>query len=123
MRIPFFVILVGCSSELAQRPPAKDPTSVAAAEAPLPSTPTYRPDPLLSPTPPKSPEAPPTGSEQAHSPNAKPPGNPPFREEPGGKPAPQHQHGAVYTCPMHPEVRSHEPGQCPKCGMTLVPVQ
>jgi hypothetical protein len=29
----------------------------------------------------------------------------------------------VYTCPMHPEVRSPVPGKCPKCGMTLVPVQ
>lgn len=28
----------------------------------------------------------------------------------------------TYTCPMHPEVRSHEPGSCPKCGMTLVPI-
>jgi Cu(I)/Ag(I) efflux system membrane fusion protein len=28
----------------------------------------------------------------------------------------------VYTCPMHPEVRSDAPGQCPKCGMTLVPM-
>jgi len=27
----------------------------------------------------------------------------------------------VYTCPMHPEVEAHEPGRCPKCGMTLVP--
>jgi nucleoside-diphosphate-sugar epimerase/uncharacterized membrane protein len=26
-----------------------------------------------------------------------------------------------YTCPMHPEVVSSEPGNCPKCGMTLVP--
>lgn len=26
----------------------------------------------------------------------------------------------VYTCPMHPEVQSNEPGQCPKCGMRLV---
>lgn len=25
-----------------------------------------------------------------------------------------------YTCPMHPEVSSREPGSCPKCGMTLV---
>ena len=23
----------------------------------------------------------------------------------------------LYTCPMHPEVRSHHPGTCPKCGM------
>ncbi len=27
--------------------------------------------------------------------------------------------GAVYTCPMHPEVESDKPGSCPKCGMTL----
>ncbi len=26
-----------------------------------------------------------------------------------------------YTCPMHPEVRQDEPGDCPKCGMHLVP--
>jgi hypothetical protein len=25
-----------------------------------------------------------------------------------------------YTCPMHPEVRSPDPGRCPKCGMPLV---
>jgi Cu+-exporting ATPase len=25
----------------------------------------------------------------------------------------------VYTCPMHPEVRAHEPGICPRCGMAL----
>jgi hypothetical protein len=27
----------------------------------------------------------------------------------------------TYTCPMHPEVQSAEPGKCPKCGMKLVP--
>jgi len=26
-----------------------------------------------------------------------------------------------YICPMHPEVRQDEPGDCPKCGMHLVP--
>lgn len=28
----------------------------------------------------------------------------------------------AFTCSMHPEVRSHEPGDCPICGMPLVPV-
>ena len=27
----------------------------------------------------------------------------------------------IYTCPMHPEVQSEKPDNCPKCGMTLVP--
>ena len=27
----------------------------------------------------------------------------------------------IYVCPMHPEVRSEQPGDCPKCGMHLVP--
>jgi hypothetical protein len=26
----------------------------------------------------------------------------------------------TYTCPMHPEVISDKPGNCPKCGMSLV---
>ena len=29
----------------------------------------------------------------------------------------------LYTCPMHPDVISDEPGKCPKCGMDLVPVE
>lgn len=27
-----------------------------------------------------------------------------------------------YTCPMHPQVHAHEPGNCPICGMALVKV-
>ncbi|MBX3636640.1 MAG: copper-translocating P-type ATPase [Rubrivivax sp.] len=29
---------------------------------------------------------------------------------------------AVYTCPMHPEIRRSEPGHCPICGMALEPL-
>ena len=29
----------------------------------------------------------------------------------------------VYTCAMHPEVRSNSAGKCPKCGMRLQPVK
>ena len=32
----------------------------------------------------------------------------------GGKPQ--------YTCPMHPEIVSDQPGECPKCGMALEPM-
>lgn len=28
--------------------------------------------------------------------------------------------GVYYTCPMHPEVKADEPGQCPICKMDLV---
>jgi Cu(I)/Ag(I) efflux system membrane fusion protein len=28
-----------------------------------------------------------------------------------------------YTCPMHPQIRRDQPGQCPICDMTLVPVK
>ncbi len=28
----------------------------------------------------------------------------------------------TYICPMHPEVRSAQPGNCPRCGMALEPI-
>jgi hypothetical protein len=31
--------------------------------------------------------------------------------------------GQKYTCPMHPEVVMDHPGNCPKCGMKLVPLK
>jgi len=41
----------------------------------------------------------------------------------------EHQHhsntsetGTMYTCPMHPEIVQDKPGNCPKCGMNLVPL-
>lgn len=40
-----------------------------------------------------------------------------------GAPHEQHDHhgATTYTCSMHPEVRSDEPGTCPICGMALTP--
>ena len=29
--------------------------------------------------------------------------------------------GAIYTCPMHPQIRQDGPGACPICGMALEP--
>ena len=31
--------------------------------------------------------------------------------------------GAVWTCPMHPEIRRDRPGSCPICGMALEPLE
>ncbi len=42
-------------------------------------------------------------------------------EERKAEPAPAVAPGAMYTCPMHPEVRQDHPGDCPKCGMALEP--
>ena len=30
---------------------------------------------------------------------------------------------STYTCPMHPEIVQDKPGNCPKCGMALVPAK
>jgi hypothetical protein len=41
------------------------------------------------------------------------------------RPHPEHEHEKrqKYTCPMHPEVVTDHPGNCPKCGMKLVPIK
>lgn len=31
--------------------------------------------------------------------------------------------GQVFVCPMHPDIIRNQPGQCPKCGMDLVPLE
>jgi Cu+-exporting ATPase len=36
--------------------------------------------------------------------------------------APASRDSAIYTCPMHPQIRQVGPGTCPICGMTLEPV-
>src|SRR5215210_1994836 len=33
------------------------------------------------------------------------------------------QRAAIYTCPMHPEIRQQGPGNCPICGMALEPLE
>ncbi len=42
----------------------------------------------------------------------------------------EHQHAAhadnpeeIWTCSMHPQIRMSEPGDCPICGMTLIPLE
>jgi Cu+-exporting ATPase len=43
-------------------------------------------------------------------------------DAPNRQVAPPVAAGAVYTCPMHPEVRQLGPGACPICGMALEPL-
>jgi len=40
---------------------------------------------------------------------------------PGSEHDYEHEKRQTYTCLMHPEVVTNHPGNCPKCGMTLVP--
>jgi len=63
-----------------------------------PTAPTSTPTPTMRPMPP----APPRGAHAAPS-------------------SPASSVTTVYSCPMHPEVRSATPGKCPKCGMELQP--
>ena len=37
------------------------------------------------------------------------------------KPTPEAPTGAIWTCPMHPQIRQVGPGSCPICGMALEP--
>jgi len=41
---------------------------------------------------------------------------------PGGEHS-GHEHATKYYCPMHPQIVSDQPGQCPICSMTLVPMK
>ena len=45
-----------------------------------------------------------------------------FRAPQGNNPENALAPGEYYTCPMHPNVRSDHPGNCPICGMKLVKV-
>jgi hypothetical protein len=64
--------------------------------------------PKASPTPAPPPKAPPAMSPHDHAAMTKSSASAPA--------------ATVYTCTMHPEIRRNAPGQCPICGMTLVPV-
>jgi hypothetical protein len=99
--------LAACVAEPKRRSAAVDPSNPDAPEAPPASLPSAFAAPTSeAPAPSKAPE----GAGHAQH----------------GASAPAHAPDAgatVYTCPMHPEVRSSKPGTCPKCGMKLVPVK
>jgi hypothetical protein len=81
---------------------------VACASAALPPLTASHPASPAGPEPPTAPEP---------RPDSPPHGAPGHDHGPHGAPTPSGV--AVYECPMHPEVTANEPGNCPKCGMTL----
>lgn len=99
----------GSSAAVASAPIAPEPPTVGALDS------AFRIEALdAAPSPSHSAHEPAPAHEHHHDAATKPP----TTSEPA-KPA--EADAAVYTCPMHPEVVSKEPGACPKCGMTLVP--
>jgi membrane fusion protein, copper/silver efflux system len=44
------------------------------------------------------------------------------RHRHGSAGAPTTAEGKVYSCSMHPQIRSSKPGKCPICGMELAPI-
>jgi hypothetical protein len=106
-------ILGGCASEPKPRPSRVDPASPEAQEsAPL----TF------------GSLADDAGAQLAATSSRADAGGAPPAREPGSQVG-AHSGDAssadrmTYTCPMHPKVISDHPGNCPKCGMKLVPRQ
>ena len=96
------LVLLGCATGSALRPlDPSHPASPSAAEAPTPESTILQESPTDE------------GGPASHAGHARH-GDSPNR---GGA---NWRTSVEYTCPMHHEVRQWSPGQCPKCGMTLV---
>ena len=107
----------GCGSGELAPLPATHPASARADEAPVPS----RPGSVASAgeVPAEAPDATrDQGHEHVHAHGASSPG--PASSSGAAAPAAATQ---GFVCPMHAEVTSQAPGECPKCGMKLVPVK
>jgi Cu+-exporting ATPase len=50
-------------------------------------------------------------------------GTPPHRQPAQRENEGERSDTGLWTCPMHPEVKSNKPGACPICGMALEPTQ
>ncbi len=61
------------------------------------------------------------GHEHAHSHHAHLHGDPTHHHDDGAAQAVPAAPGTMYTCPMHPQIRQPQPGNCPICGMALEP--
>jgi len=89
-----------------------------AAEARISTAAKYWDNPAEEPTPPADVQPEPMNGMPAEEPSAL---APPHTHSSAPRGAAQAPAASVYSCPMHPEVQSSTPGQCPKCGMKLEP--
>ena len=112
--MPWLILLAltGCGSGVPPRSAALDPSNANGPESPPSSASPALAEPLVA-----------ADGENAHGDG---------RNGEGSEQHAGHGHRAanvvgtpanaiVYTCPMHAEVTSSQPGKCPKCGMNLVP--
>ena len=123
-----FVATVGaCACQPKPRPTSLDPSNPAAPESPPLALATLTPTPELAPVaaqpdrqPTEKPPAPVTsGAEHGHHHGGS--AAPAAKDKSGEAGKTGKQPATVYTCPVHPEVTSDKPGNCPKCGMKLAP--
>lgn len=118
------LLLAGCAAKPSLRPPALDPTSTRSSESPVPPPLTINaPDPLLTIA--AEPLADPDRSgmhhDMHHGMSGMRHGEHDQTAEPPASPRSPVQPAAGLTCVMHPEVHADTRGNCPKCGMHLVP--
>jgi hypothetical protein len=128
-------LVVGCAAVPAQpKPGPESPTNPNAAEAPLPTPsqtlaiadaakPPIATDPALLTPESKGREHEHGAPSMRHDVPATQPGENAALSAPRFTPTtgPATSPATKYTCAMHPEVVSDQPGKCPKCGMKLVP--
>jgi hypothetical protein len=120
------VPLGACASEPKPRPATLDPSNPAAPEGARLSVAALDPA-AATPAPPApaatrdetAPAVPAPEADHGHDHGG---AAAPAEKDKAGGPGKENKPAAtVYTCPMHPEVISDKPGNCPKCGMKLVP--
>ena len=107
------MLLSGCAGIEPTPLTAKHPASDQAAEGAI-----FRPAPLTDETTQRVTEQ--LARAKPEQEFAKPSAPQPRPDEMEHKTPQQAAGDGAYTCPMHPEVKSDQPGECPNCGMDLV---
>ena len=122
--IPSLVLLelTGCGSGVPPRSPALDPCDANGPESPpFSGSPALDESPIVADG--ESVQGGPsnTGGSEQHAGHGHGAANVVGTQSSTGTQAGSSDQSPTYTCPMHAEVKSAQPGLCPKCGMKLVP--